>query len=110
MLRDFPPTFTTFLPGADGDAVILPDTGSPGAFLRWHLGQQPGVIAAATLVGFLWQLPLTLGPWLVGKAVDEGILAGSSSDLLHWAGLLGLVTVVGAVFGIAMHTWSCAAG
>ena len=103
-MRDFPPTFTTFLPEADGDAVILPDTRSPGAFLRWHLGQQPGVIAAATFVGFLWQLPLTLGPWLVGKAVDEGILAGSSSDLLRWAGLLGLVTVIGAVFGIAMHT------
>ena len=103
-MRDFPPTFTTFLPEADGDAVTLPDTRSPGAFLRWHLGQQPGVIAAATFVGFLWQLPLTLGPWLVGKAVDEGILAGSSSDLLRWAGLLGLVTVIGAVFGIAMHT------
>jgi ABC-type multidrug transport system fused ATPase/permease subunit len=103
-MRDFPPTFTAFLPEADGEAVILPDTRSPGAFLRWHLGQQPGVIVAATLVGFLWQLPLTLGPWLVGKAVDEGILAGSSSDLLWWAGLLGLVTVIGAVFGIAMHT------
>jgi ABC-type multidrug transport system fused ATPase/permease subunit len=103
-MRDFPPTFTTFLPEADGDAVILPDTRSPRAFLRWHLGQQPGVIAAATFVGFLWQLPLTLGPWLVGKAVDEGILAGSSSDLLRWAGLLGLVTMIGAVFGITMHT------
>ena len=104
MLRDFPPTFTAFLPEADGELATLPDTRSPGAFLRWHLGQQPGVIAAATFVGFLWQLPLTLGPWLVGKAVDKGILAGSSSDLLRWAGLLGLVTVIGAVFGIAMHT------
>jgi ABC-type multidrug transport system fused ATPase/permease subunit len=103
-MRDFPPTFTTFLPGAGGEPATHPDTRSPGAFLRWHLGQQPGVIAAATFVGFLWQLPLTLGPWLVGKAVDEGILAGSSSDLLKWAGLLGLVTVIGAVFGIAMHT------
>ena len=103
-MRDFPPTFTSFLPGADGEVATRPDTRSPGAFLRWHLGQQPGVIAAATFVGFLWQLPLTLGPFLVGKAVDEGILAGSSADLLRWAALLGLVTVTGAVFGIAMHT------
>ena len=103
-MRDFPPSFTTFLPAADGEATTYPDTRNPGAFLRWHLGQQPGVIAAATFVGFLWQLPLTLGPWLVGKAVDEGILAGSSANLLRWAGLLGLVTVIGAVFGIAMHT------
>jgi len=91
-MRDFPPTFTTFLREADGEVATHPDTRSPGAFLRWHLGQQPGVIAAATGVGFLWQLPLTLGPWLVGRAVDEGILAGSSSALLRWAGLLGLVT------------------
>ena len=104
MMRDFPPSFTAFLPEADGEPATHPDTRSAGAFLRWQLGQQPGVIAAATFVGVLWQLPLTLGPWLVGKAVDEGILAGSSSDLLVWAGLLGLVTVIGAVFGIAMHT------
>ena len=103
-MRDFPPTFASFLPGADGEVATRPDTRSPGAFLRWHLRQQPGVIAAATVVGFLWQLPLTLGPFLVGKAVDQGILAGSSADLLRWAGLLGLVTVTGAVFGIAMHT------
>jgi ABC-type multidrug transport system fused ATPase/permease subunit len=103
-MRDFPPSFITFLPGADGEVATQPDTRSPGAFLRWHLRQQPGVIAAATFVGFLWQLPLTLGPFLVGKAVDDGILAGSFTDLLRWAGLLGLVTVTGALFGIAMHT------
>jgi len=102
-MRDFPPTFTTFLP-EDGELATHPDTRSPWAFLRWHLGQQPAVIAAATFVGFLWQLPLTLGPWMVGKAVDEGILGGSPSELLRWTGLLGLVTVIGAVFGIAMHT------
>ncbi|HEY5249931.1 MAG TPA: ABC transporter ATP-binding protein, partial [Dermatophilaceae bacterium] len=104
MLRDFPPAFTTFLPEGEGELATYPDTTSPGAFLRWHLGQQPGVIATATFVGFLWQLPMTLGPWLVGKTIDEGILAGSSTDLLLWAGLLGVVTVIGAVFGIVMHT------
>ena len=107
MMRDFPPSFTTFLPEVDKELATHPDTRSPGAFLRWHLGQQPGVIAAATFVGFLWQLPLALGPWLVGKAVDEGIYqpaSGSSSDILLWAGLLGLVTVTGAMFGIVMHT------
>ena len=65
----------------------MPDLRSPAAFLRWHLGQQRGVIVAAILVGILWQLPLTVGPWLVGKAVDEGILGGSTSATLTWAGL-----------------------
>ena len=103
-MRDFPPAFATFGPEGEERAVADPDTRSPAAFLRWHLGQQPWVIAAATVVGFLWQLPMTVGPWLVGKAVDEGILDGSTSRLLRWAGLLALVTVIGATFGIAMHT------
>ena len=55
-------------------------------------------------MGILWQLPLTVGPWLVGKAVDEGILAGSTSATLTWAGFLLVVTLLGAVFGISMHT------
>ena len=111
-MRDFPPTTTAFESGNEApagsgpDAATPgdPDTRSPGAFLRWHLRQQRGVIGASVLVGILWQLPLTVGPWLVGKAVDQGILAGSREATLGWSGLLLLVTVVGAVFGIAMHT------
>jgi ABC-type multidrug transport system fused ATPase/permease subunit len=66
--------------------------------------QQAPVIASGTLVGVLWQLPLTVGPWLVGRAVDRGILARSTEATLQWTGLLLLVTIVGAIFGIAMHT------
>jgi ABC-type multidrug transport system fused ATPase/permease subunit len=72
--------------------------------LLWHLRQQASVIATATLVGILWQLPLTVGPWLVGRAVDEGILAESTGATLQWTGLLLVVTIIGAFFGIAMHT------
>jgi ABC-type multidrug transport system fused ATPase/permease subunit len=103
-MRDFPPSTTAFLPGPEGARSSDPDTRSPFAFVRWHLGQQRWVILAATCVGVLWQTPLVFGPWLVGKAVDEGILAGSSGDTLLWAGLLLVVTLVGAGFGIAMHT------
>ena len=107
-MRDFPPTTTAFLPGPEGADTGLrptvPDTRSPAAFLRWHLGQQRWVIAASCSLAFLWQLPLTVGPWLVGRAVDEGILAGSTPDLLAWSGMLLAVTLVGAGCGIALHT------
>ncbi len=101
-MRDYPPTVTAF--DRAGTAGGLPNTRTPGAFLRWTLMRQPEVIATATLVGVLWQLPLTLGPWLFGRAVDEGILPGSMSQTLFWAGLLLVVTLIGAFFGIAMHT------
>jgi ABC-type multidrug transport system fused ATPase/permease subunit len=103
-MRDFPPSVRTFtvLPGESRSSD--PDLRSPGRFLLWLLRQQPGVIAAATVVGVLWQLPMTVGPWLVGRAVDQGVLAHSVSATLEWTGLLLLVTLIGAVFGIAMHT------
>ncbi len=103
-MHNFPPVISVFhtLPGET--PTPPPDLTSPSRFLLWQMRQQAPVIASATLVGILWQLPLTVGPWLVGRAVDRGILANSTEATLQWTGLLLLVTIVGAVFGIAMHT------
>jgi ABC-type bacteriocin/lantibiotic exporter with double-glycine peptidase domain len=103
-MRDFPPRVSVYrtLPGET--PTPAPDLRSPAWFLWWQLRQQGQVVLSATLVGILWQLPLTVGPWLVGRAVDEGILTGSVSATVQWTGLLLVVTLIGAVFGIAMHT------
>ncbi|MBA2715612.1 MAG: ABC transporter ATP-binding protein [Propionibacteriales bacterium] len=103
-MHNFPPLVSVFhtLPGET--STPPPDLRSPSRFLLWQMRQQAPVIATATLVGILWQLPMTVGPWLVGRVVDRGILAESTDGMLHWTGLLLLVTIVGAVFGIAMHT------
>lgn len=103
-MHNFPPVISVFhtLPGET--PTPPPDLTSPSRFLLWQMRQQAPVIASATVVGILWQLPLTVGPWLVGRAVDRGILAQSADATLQWTGLLLLVTIVGAVFGIAMHT------
>ncbi len=107
-MRDYPPQVTAYPPdpgAAAGARAEIPDTRSPVAFLRWMLGRQPEVILTATVVGVLWQLPLTVGPWMFGRAVDRGILPGDTSEVLLWAGLLLTVTLIGAAFGIAMHTF-----
>ncbi len=103
-MRDFPPEISTFFSAPGQQPGPAPDTRTPRAFLLWLLREQWQVIALATVVGVLWQLPLTVGPWLFGKAVDEGIVAHSASETLYWAGLLMLVTLIGATFGIVMHT------
>ena len=101
-MRDFPPTTTAFLPVPDAE---VPDTRSPGAFLRWHLRSQRSVIVASTLL----RHP-------VAAAADRRPVAGrqggrqrhrrprTGTPTLAWSGLLLLVTLIGAVFGIAMHT------
>jgi ABC-type multidrug transport system fused ATPase/permease subunit len=104
-MRDFPPSVRTYytLPGETPEAG--PDLRSPGRFLWSVIQRQRDVVAAAAVVGVLWQLPLTVGPFLVGRAIDQGVLAHSPSATLYWSGLLMGVTVVGAVFGILMHTF-----
>src|SRR3569833_2811290 len=101
-MRDFPPVIDAFYSAAGRKPGPAPDTRSPAAFLRWFLRFQWPLITVATLAGVLWQLPLTVGPLLFGKAVDHGIRAHSASGTLFWAGLLLAVTVIGAAFGIVL--------
>ena len=103
-MRDFPPVISTFYSAAGEKPGPAPDTRTPAALLRWFLRMQWRLILLTTTVGVLWQLPLTLGPWIFGKAIDDGIVPGSVDQTLKWAGLLLLVTLIGAFFGIVMHT------
>ena len=103
-MHDFPPPVSVFHPLPGESPTPAPDLRSPARFLLWLMRQQKEVVASATLVGILWQLPMTIGPWLVGRAVDQGILPGSVAATWSWTGLLLVVTIIGAAFGIAMHT------
>src|SRR3954453_8044816 len=47
---------------------------------------------------------MTIGHGVGGRALDHGILPGSTATTLWWSGLLLLVTILGSWFGIAMHT------
>jgi len=103
-MRNFPPEISVFYSATGEKPGPAPDTRSPAAFLRWFMAFQWPVIALSTLFACLWQLPLTVGPLLFGKAIDNGVVPHSVSGTLLWAGLLLVVTVIGAVCGIAQHT------
>ena len=48
---------------------------------------------------------MTLGPYLFGRAVDDGILGGSTADLLAVGRRdAGAWSLVGGVFGVVFHT------
>ncbi len=103
-MQDFPPRVTTFVSGVGTPPSSDPDTRSPAAFLRWLLGRQWKVIALSSLTSLLWLLPMTLGPWIFGKAVDDAILGGSVAALWGWSGLMLVVVTVGGIFGVVFHT------
>ena len=99
-MRDFPPDVRAYTDrGADA-----PDTRSPRAFLWWMVRQNGGLFWAGLLVALIWMVPQTLGPWMVGRAIDTGIVAGDSPSTTRWVLALAAVTVFGAASGIVMHT------
>lgn len=94
-MRDFPPEVT---------ASDIPPTRTPSGFLRGMVREQFGVVAAMTLLVVVWQLPSVLSPWLVGKAIDAGMLGRDPWATVGWVGLLLVAVVIGAAGGILQHT------
>ena len=103
-MRDFPPLVTTFWSPEGGPVGEAPDTRSPLRFLLWVLRQQGNVVAIAIMFGVLWQLPLITGPWIFGRAIDAGVLGDNPGAIAAGAGALFVVTLIGATFGILLHT------
>ncbi len=99
-MRDFPPPTDAYL---RRDATA-PDTRSARAFLIWMVRQNGTLFVAGLLVALIWMVPQTLGPWMVGRAIDTGIVAGDNAATMRWILALAAVTVIGAFSGIVYHT------
>src|SRR5687767_14813372 len=80
-----------------------PDTRSPARFLLWVGRQQLGTLLLGMTFGIVWMLAQALLPWVLGRAVDEGIATGDSRALLAWAAALFGLGVVQAVAGTLRH-------
>jgi ABC-type transport system involved in cytochrome bd biosynthesis fused ATPase/permease subunit len=58
------------------------------ALLRQVLTAVRGTIATALVAGLAWQAVAVATPYVVARAIDDGILAGDRAALLLWAGVL----------------------
>ncbi len=87
-------------PGSTG----VPDTRGPGRFLWWLVRQQTDLVVAACLCSLAWMLPTALTPWVFGRAIDEGIVAGDGSRIALWSLVLLAITLVGGGSGVFYHT------
>jgi ABC-type multidrug transport system fused ATPase/permease subunit len=73
------------------------------AVLWWLVRSQPARILMGITITALWLGTQPLIPLFVGRAVDDGLLAGSAAGLLGWSGALALVVAFQAVSGIASY-------
>ena len=99
-MRDFPPAVSTSVESTPAD----PDTRSPRHLLWWLVRQQGDLMLAASFFSMLWMLPTALTPWVFGRAVDAGIVAGDAGQIMFWTAVLLGVTLVGAGSGVFYHT------
>ncbi len=68
-----------------------PDRRGPGRYLWWLVRCQKRRVAAGAFFGSAWMVGLTIPPYLISHAIDDGLQVGHFSTLLAWvAALLGI--------------------
>ncbi|MFB6440263.1 ABC transporter transmembrane domain-containing protein [Streptomyces sp. NPDC056411] len=79
------------------------DQHSAGRYLWWLVVRQRGRAAAGALYGSLWMVGLMVPPYVLSRAIDEGLAPGRMSVLAGWAAVLLGVGVVNAWLGTMRH-------
>lgn len=74
-----------------------PDCRGPGRYLWWLVTSQRGRVLAGACLGTAWMVCLTLPPYFLSRAIDDGLATGRWPALVGW---------VGAVLGTgALNAW-----
>lgn len=72
-------------------------------YLWWLVGCQRGRVALGACLGTVWMVGLTLPPYLLSKAIDEGMRPGAFHVLVGWVLALLAVGVLNAIVSILRH-------
>lgn len=79
------------------------DIRGPAWFLLWLVTSQRGRIAAGATLGTLWTVGLAIPPYLLSRAINDGLRANGTGALLGWVAALLGIGVVNAALAIARH-------
>ncbi|MEU3825721.1 ATP-binding cassette domain-containing protein [Streptomyces sp. SID486] len=81
----------------------IPDHRSAPRYLWWLVTSQRRRIAAGALFGSAWMLCLALPPYLLSRAIDDGLEPGRWTALVGWVAALVGVGVLNAWLAIMRH-------
>jgi ABC-type multidrug transport system fused ATPase/permease subunit len=79
-----------------------PQLSSVPRFLLWQAARQPATLAAGVVFGVIWMLCQAVWPFLLGRAIDDGV-AGDHAHLWLWCSALLAIAIVQAVTGMLRH-------
>ncbi|MET7456082.1 ABC transporter ATP-binding protein [Streptomyces sp. NPDC005574] len=80
-----------------------PDSRGGARYLWWLVRRQPGRAVAGALLGSTWMVLLAATPYLMARAIDEGLEPGDSAALAGWCGALFAVGAFNAWLSIMRH-------
>ena len=72
------------------------DHRSPGRYLWWLAKGQWRTLALGMVFGIIWMSTQAVMPFVLGRAIDRGVAAQDTAELLKWAGLLFAIGLVQA--------------
>ncbi|MFF8873677.1 ABC transporter ATP-binding protein [Streptomyces massasporeus] len=80
-----------------------PDHRGGARYLWWLVRRQPGRCAAGAMFGTVWMVLLAATPYLMARAIDDGLEPGDMSALTLWSGALFAVGAFNAWLSIMRH-------
>ncbi|MEV6740993.1 ABC transporter ATP-binding protein [Streptomyces sp. NPDC051104] len=80
-----------------------PDCRGGWRYLWWLVTRQPGRSVAGALLGSVWMVLLAATPYLMARAVDEGLRPGDMGALARWSTALFAVGAFNAWLSIMRH-------
>ncbi|MFI1418774.1 ABC transporter transmembrane domain-containing protein [Streptomyces sp. NPDC020731] len=80
-----------------------PDRRGGARYLWWLVLRQPGRCAAGAVFGSVWMVLLAATPYLMSRAVDDGLEPGDTGALALWTGALFVVNGFNSWLSIMRH-------
>ncbi|WP_326608847.1 ABC transporter transmembrane domain-containing protein [Streptomyces scopuliridis] len=80
-----------------------PDIRGPLRYICWLIVSRRRRVLAGSLLGSAWMVGLMAPPYLLSRAVDDGLTSANSSVLLGWTGALFGVGVLNAWLAVMRH-------
>ncbi|WP_369225588.1 ABC transporter ATP-binding protein [Streptomyces sp. R39] len=80
-----------------------PDTRGGWAYLWWLVARQPGRSLAGALLGSVWLTLMAGTPYMMARAVDDGLVPGRMGVLAGWSAAIFLLGAVNAWISIMRH-------
>ncbi|MEV4410970.1 ABC transporter ATP-binding protein [Catellatospora sp. NPDC049609] len=81
----------------------IPDTRGPGRYLWWLVRCQWPRALRGSVVATAWMIGLAVRPYLIARAIDDGLRTGDTRALLSWVAAIIAAGAVVAWLGIVRH-------